>query len=237
MDMGTENEVKHTNYIDYNIHTNYSTYTAQNSNFAQEIALDLFKDFTVDVIGLATPLIGAWIIYFLKTQIAPALSNLSSKSNTPFFTTKQEEELKSLLKDFTEIGFNRATLFFLDNVKKHNNGLNAKTFSAWLEACSGCKKRQFSDSQNVYSYVSSEINTLLENKKDYVFHWNRVNGKVCQVWLEDRKTSAYGLYLIDVKYAGFILLERSRFSSKCVQKINQAESLGSKVKAIIESLE
>ena len=130
-----------------------------------------------------------------------------------------------------------ATLFFLDQVKRHDNGINAKTFSAWLEACSGCKKRQFSDSQNVYSYVSSEINTLLEDNKNYVFYWNKINGKICQVWLEDRKTSAYGLYLLDVKYTGFILLERSRFSRKCVQKINQAESLGLKMKTIIESLE
>ena len=214
-----------------------NAHTGQNPSFAQEVAADLLKGYAVDAIGLATPLIGAWIIYFLKTQIAPALSNLSSKTNTPFFTTKQEEELKSLLKDFTEIGFNRATLFFLDQVKRHDNGINAKTFSAWLEACSGCKKRQFSDSQNVYSYVSSEINTLLEDNKNYVFYWNKINGKICQVWLEDRKTSAYGLYLLDVKYTGFILLERSRFSRKCVQKINQAESLGLKMKTIIESLE
>lgn len=214
-----------------------NAHTGQNPSFAQEVATDLLKEYAVDAIGLATPLIGAWIIYFLKTQIAPALFNLSSKTNTPFFTTKQEEELKSLLKDFTEIGFNRATLFFLDQVKRHDNGINAKTFSAWLEACSGCKKRQFSDSQNVYSYVSSEINTLLEDNKNYVFYWNKINGKICQVWLEDRKTSAYGLYLLDVKYTGFILLERSRFSRKCAQKINQAESLGLKMKTIIESLE
>jgi len=212
-----------------------TTYTEQSPSFAQQVALDFFKDFSVDALGLATPLIGAWIIYFLKTQIAPALSSLTTKSNTPFFTTKQEEELKSILKDFTQIGFNRATLFFLDNVKRHNNCLTATTFSAWLEACSGCRKRQFSDSQNVYSYVSSEINTLLENKKEYVFYWDRTNGKICQVWLEDRRTSAYGLYLIDSKYAGFVLLERSRLSSKCVQKINQAENLGAKIKVIIDS--
>lgn len=214
-----------------------TAYTEQAPSIAQEIASDLLKSYAVDAIGLATPLIGAWIIYFLKTQIAPALSSLSSKSNSPFFTTKQEEELKSLLNDFTQIGFNRATLFFLDQIKRHDDRLNAKTFSAWLEACSGCKKRQFSDSQNVYSYVSSEINTLLESKKEYVFYWDRTNGKICQVWLEDRKTSSYGLYLIDVKYAGFLLLERSRFSRKCVQKINQAESLGLKVKAIVGSLD
>jgi len=212
-----------------------TTYTEQSPSFAQQVALDLFKDFSVDALGLATPLIGAWIIYFLKTQIAPALSSLTTKSNTPFFTTKQEEELKSILKEFSRIGFNRATLFFLDNVKRHNNCLTATTFSAWLEACSGCRKRQFSDSQNVYSYVSSEINTLLENKKEYVFYWDRTNGKICQVWLEDRRTSAYGLYLIDSKYAGFVLLERSRLSSKCVQKINQAENLGAKIKVIIDS--
>lgn len=216
---------------------NTAAYTEQSPSFAQEVASDLLKNYAVDAIGLATPLIGAWIIYFLKTQIAPAISSLSSKSNSPFFTTKQEEELKSLLKDFTQIGFNRATLFFLDQTKRHDERLNAKTFSAWLEACSGCKKRQFSDSQNVYSYVSSEINTLLENKKDYVFYWDRTNGKICQVWLEDRKTSSYGLYLIDAKYPGFLLLERSRFSRKCVQKINQAESLGLKVKDIIDSLD
>lgn len=214
-----------------------TAYTEQAPSIAQEIASDLLKSYAVDAIGLATPLIGAWIIYFLKTQIAPALSSLSSKSNSPFFTTKQEEELKSLLNEFTQIGFNRATLFFLDQIKRHDDRLNAKTFSAWLEACSGCKKRQFSDSQNVYSYVSSEINTLLESKKEYVFYWDRTNGKICQVWLEDRKTSSYGLYLIDVKYAGFLLLERSRFSRKCVQKINQAESLGLKVKAIVGSLD
>jgi len=212
-----------------------TTYTEQSPSFAQQVALDFFKDFSVDALGLATPLIGAWIIYFLKTQIAPALSSLTTKSNTPFFTTKQEEELKSILKEFSRIGFNRATLFFLDNVKRHNNCLTATTFSAWLEACSGCRKRQFSDSQNVYSYVSSEINTLLENKKEYVFYWDRTNGKICQVWLEDRRTSAYGLYLIDSKYAGFVLLERSRLSSKCVQKINQAENLGAKIKVIIDS--
>lgn len=217
--------------------SNTTVYTEQAPSIAQEIASDLLKSYAVDAIGLATPLIGAWIIYFLKTQIAPALSSLSSKSNSPFFTTKQEEELKSLLNDFTQIGFNRATLFFLDQIKRHDDRLNAKTFSAWLEACSGCKKRQFSDSQNVYSYVSSEINTLLESKKEYVFYWDRTNGKICQVWLEDRKTSSYGLYLIDVKYAGFLLLERSRFSRKCVQKINQAESLGLKVKAIVGSLD
>lgn len=216
---------------------NTTAYTEQSPSIAQEIASDLLKSYAVDAIGLATPLIGAWIIYFLKTQIAPVLSSLSSKSNSPFFTTKQEEELKSLLNDFTQIGFNRATLFFLDQIKRHDDRLNAKTFSAWLEACSGCKKRQFSDSQNVYSYVSSEINTLLESKKEYVFYWDRTNGKICQVWLEDRKTSSYGLYLIDVKYAGFLLLERSRFSRKCVQKINQAESLGLKVKAIVGSLD
>lgn len=214
-----------------------TAYTEQAPSIAQEIASDLLKSYAVDAIGLATPLIGAWIIYFLKTQIAPALSSLSSKSNSPFFTTKQEEELKSLLNEFTQIGFNRATLFFLDQIKRHDDRLNAKTFSAWLEACSGCKKRQFLDSQNVYSYVSSEINTLLESKKEYVFYWDRTNGKICQVWLEDRKTSSYGLYLIDVKYAGFLLLERSRFSRKCVQKINQAESLGLKVKAIVGSLD
>lgn len=216
---------------------NTTAYTEQSPSIAQEIASDLLKSYAVDAIGLATPLIGAWIIYFLKTQIAPVLSSLSSKSNSPFFTTKQEEELKSLLNDFTQIGFNRATLFFLDQIKRHDDRLNAKTFSAWLEACSGCKKRQFLDSQNVYSYVSSEINTLLESKKEYVFYWDRTNGKICQVWLEDRKTSSYGLYLIDVKYAGFLLLERSRFSRKCVQKINQAESLGLKVKAIVGSLD
>ena len=216
---------------------NTTAYTEQAPSLAQEIASDLLKSYAVDAIGLATPLIGAWIIYFLKTQIAPALSSLSSKSNSPFFTTKQEEELKSLLNEFTQIGFNRATLFFLDQIKRHDDRLNAKTFSAWLEACSGCKKRQFLDSQNVYSYVSSEINTLLESKKEYVFYWDRTDGKICQVWLEDRKTSSYGLYLIDVKYAGFLLLERSRFSRKCVQKINQAESLGLKVKAIVGSLD
>lgn len=231
MQLETNNPINSSTDVEADIQI--TAYTEQSPNFAQQIVLDLFKDFAVDALGLATPLIGAWIIYFLKTQIAPALSSLTSRSNTPFFTTKQEEELKSILKDFTEIGFNRATLFFLDNVKRHNNALSAKTFSTWLEACSGCKKRQFSDSQNVYSYVSSEINTLLENKKDYVFYWDRSNGKICQVWLEDRKTSAYGLYLIDTKYTGFVLLERTKFSSKCVQKINQAETLGAKMKTIV----
>lgn len=209
----------------------YKEVPSQNNDLS--LVSSVASQLIIDAFPIFFSLISAWIIYLIKKSVKTLSDRINSMNtlNTPSFTTKEEEYIKSYLQELISTGFNRVTLFFLDQTKRTDKGIFADSFSTWIEVCSKTKKMQVLDNKCIYSYVSLQVNFLLESGDKYVFS-NIKNGKVCQTWLESRKTYSYMFYLIEGKYVGFLLLERvCCHIIKCPQVKRAAE-----IAALIENV-
>lgn len=198
----------------------YLAQTNQQSstNYYSQLAVDVTTGLIVSFAPVFISAIAAWLFLNTKNQIKILLEQLNSifkeVANVPELTPQEEEQIRFLLKDLTKHGFNRCSLFFLEQVRKKNHLIYANSFSVWLEYSSD-SRTHVKENKHLYSAVNIEINSMLENKQNYVNYQDYNKGKINKEWLKKRYTKAYFLYLINEKYTGFLLLEKTRCSISC----------------------
>lgn len=215
------------------------------ANTQQESSNDTYSkvaaDITTELIVSAAPVvisaIAAWLFIYFKNQIKfliEKFEDLSHQvSNTPEFTPQEETTIRNLLKDLTGLGFNRATLFFLQQVKKKNNSIYANSFCTWFEYCTA-NRFQMKEIKHIYSNVSAEINFILTDNKQYTYYDNYQKGKIYKNWIRRRFTKSYFVYLINQKYTGFILLEKTRCHISCPVDLDKVLLVSEEIAKLIK---
>lgn len=110
----------------------------------------------------------------------------------------------------------------LDNFYKKNKFIYAKTFYSFIDYST--EKAILEENKYNYSFVSLEINSLIKQDRVLAIYSNYTKGFINIAWLKHRKIKSYAIYLINKKYTGFILLEKTQCHFTCpvnTQKIQE----------------
>ncbi len=96
----------------------YKEVPSQNNDLS--LVSSVASQLIIDAFPILFSLISAWIIYLIKKSVKTLNDRINSMNtlNTPSFTTKEEEYIKSYLQELISAGFNRVTLFFFRSDKE-----------------------------------------------------------------------------------------------------------------------
>lgn len=195
--------------------TNNQGLAKSKSEFLEIILLDL-----VPVILTLSFTILSWLI---KNNLMPLLVSIQkslqeirdAESNPiPKLSPTHETKVKDLTWQILRgSGFNRISLYFVDKPKFSNGRkiVNAQSYSLWLEVCSRLTPMR-KDFVLSFTLISEEINKLAAENQQYRYYANAYKGYISPVWLRDRKTKSYLIYLLSLdKGLGFIMCEQTKW--------------------------
>lgn len=171
-----------------------------------EIALDLLFPALLAILF-------AYVNHVVKNNITPYLKQIAEKiqsdrKNRPAFNPDQEAKIKEYMQDMlSDHDIDRVSLFFLDNPSVQNGLIKADSFTLWIAAKKSIGNVSETSNELSFAFVSEEINRLAENDQKIASYNKIEDGRVCLVWLRDRKTTKYSFYRTD-KF-GFLLIEKT----------------------------
>lgn len=150
----------------------------------------------------------SYLVYLLHFKIIPSLQRLDKRvfknKNRPKLSPNQESEIKGYMRQIlATTSFNRVSLYFLDSPYINNNLIQADSYTLWIEASKSIPMRK--DTKLSFAYISEEFNRMIQAKITHKYYKNATEGLICQVWLRDRHTVSYGIYIIND--CSFLLLE------------------------------
>lgn len=170
-----------------------------------EVAVDLLFPVLVTILF-------AYVNHVVKNNITPYLKQIAEKiqsdrKNRPTFNPDQEAKIKEYMRAMlAEPDIDRVSLFFLDNPCVYNGLIKADSFTLWIAAKKSVGSVSEPNNELSFAFVSEEINRLAENGQKIASYNKIEDGRVCLVWLRDRKTTKYSFYRTD-KF-GFLLIEK-----------------------------
>jgi hypothetical protein len=214
------------------------TQQQQSTNTYYKIVVDITTELIISAAPVIISAMAAWLFLHFKSQIKLLINKFEDlshqASNTPEFTPQEEESIRELLRDLTKLGFNRTTLFLLEQVRKKNDRIYATSFCAWFEHCA-VNRLQSKETKHIYSIVSTEINYMVEGKQKYVYYDDYQKGKIYKNWMKKRFTKSYFLYLINEKYTGFLLLEKTRCYIGCPVNLQKVLAISEEIATLVNS--
>lgn len=207
------------------------------SDFLELVLADL-----IPVIFTLSLTILSWLI---KNNLIPLLASVQKSLQemgdtegncAPKLSPPCEAEVKDLTwQILKESGFNRISLYFVEHPKFSNDRkvIHAQTYRLWLEVCSRLTPMR-KDFTLSFALVSKEINGLTAENEQCRYYAHASKGDISPVWLRDRKTKSYLIYLISLeKGLGFILCEQTKWVFGCHKK-DDVMDLCSSINAIFQ---
>jgi len=206
----------------------------QNSPYF-EVATQVAIGLLVDLIPVIASTIFAWLFFKFKNQLFVILSKLEAitHSHLPEIDVEEEAIIQNYFKELSQNGFNRITFFMLDNFHKKNKFIYAKTFYSFIDYST--EKAILEENKYNYSFVSLEINNLIKQDRVLAIYNNYTKGFINTAWLKHRKIKSYAIYLINKKYTGFILLEKTQCHFTCPVNTQKIQEILQKIDEIINN--
>lgn len=206
----------------------------QNSPYL-DVANQVLIGILVDLIPIIASTIFAWLFFKFKNQLFAIISKLETITHfhLPEIDSEEEAIIQNYFKQLSQNGFNRITFFVLDNFYKKNKTIYAKTFYSFINYST--EKAILEENKYNYCFVSLEINNLIKQDRVLAIYNNYTKGFINTAWLKHRKIKSYAIYLINKKYTGFILLEKTQCHFSCPVNTQKIQEILQKIDEIINA--
>lgn len=211
-----------------------SSQQQQNSSYL-DFANQVFIGILIDIIPIIASTVFAWLFFKFKNQLLSILYKLETvvHSHLPEINVEEEAIIQEYFKQLSQNGFNRITFFVLDNFYKKNKFIYAKTFYSFINYST--EKIILEENKYNYYFISLEINNLIKQDRVLAIYNNYTKGFINSAWLKHRKIKSYAIYLINKKYTGFILLEKTQCHFSCPVNTQKIQEILQKIDEVINT--